>query len=706
MKILILHSDLVEVEPKKKAIKDAEEIEQKKQHMDECLVVFTAVEKKDEGNEEEMVGKLVNEVQKLATELKVENVMLYPYVHLTSEPSNPKTALNVLKNAENILKEKYNVERAPFGWYKAFTVKCKGHPLSELSRELSPGEKVKKFFDKPFEFHNESVTEEEKYNLSVAAMVGKAVSDLYKEAEVGSIGLHGDRAYVDIAKVKLNEETLPKIKKQVKKIIGKILKFEKVEAKDVNQRLQKEILKDVGDVDVYKVGDLEVVPLYKDAFVKSTKDVAKFELLGLGSAYWKNNADNEQLTRIYCVGFKTSQEHENFMKRLEDALARDHNKLGRELGLYMTSDLIGQGLPLFTPKGTKLFQILQRFVEDEEEKRGYLLTKTPFMAKSELYKVSGHWDHYRDGMFIVKDGNDVMALRPMTCPFQFQIYNSKLRSYKELPIRYNETSTLFRREESGEMHGLIRLRQFTISEGHLICRMDQLEQEFFAVLDLINYIFKTLGLKDYWYRFSRWDPENNNGKYIDNPKAWDESEKILKRILDKTGVKYTEEKGEAAFYGPKLDIQMKNVYGKEDTVVTVQIDFALPERFNMTYVNKEGKEERPIVIHRTSIGCYERTIAQLIEHYAGKFPLWLSPVQVKLLNVNDDVLGYLKEVEKELKENNIRVEVDDRQKTISKKVRDAQIEKVNYIVIIGQKEVDEKKIAVRDRTGKIEYGVS
>jgi len=405
------------------------------------------------------------------------------------------------------------------------------------------------------------------------------------------------------------------------------------------------------------------------------------------------------LQRIYGTSFNKKSELDDYITRLEEAKKRDHNKLGRELELFTTVDYIGQGLPILMPKGAKIIQILQRFVEDEEERRGYMLTKTPFMAKSDLYKISGHWQHYRDGMFIMGDENDdeVFALRPMTCPFQFQVYLSRLRSYRELPMRFNETSTLFRNESSGEMHGLIRVRQFTISEGHIACTPEQLEQEFAGCVDLANFMLKTVGLdEDVSYRFSKWDP-NNKEKYIGTEQQWEEVQDRMRQILDHLGIKYKEEEGEAAFYGPKLDIQIKNVHGKEDTLITVQIDFQLAEKFGMQYVDSDGQKRYPYVIHRTSIGCYERTLALLIEKYAGAFPTWLAPVQVKILPLVDKHHEYALELKKTFEEKGMRVEVDLRNEKIGYKIREAQLEKVPYMVVIGDKEMENKAVAVRSR---------
>ncbi|MDR2931871.1 MAG: threonine--tRNA ligase, partial [Oscillospiraceae bacterium] len=391
------------------------------------------------------------------------------------------------------------------------------------------------------------------------------------------------------------------------------------------------------------------------------------------------------------------------LEMLEEAKKRDHNRIGRELEYFTTSDLIGQGLPILLPKGAKVIQLLQRFVEDEEEKRGYLLTKTPFMAKSDLYKISGHWHHYYDGMFVLGDkekdaaGEEVLALRPMTCPFQFQAYLTRTRSYRELPLRYNETSTLFRNEASGEMHGLIRVRQFTISEGHLACRPDQVEDEFRRCFELAHFMLETLGLdEDVSYRFSKWD-ENDKDKYMGSKEDWEATQSFMRNVLDHLKVPYVEADGEAAFYGPKLDIQIKNVHGKEDTIVTIQVDFQLAEVFGMTYVDQDNSKKYPIVIHRTSIGCYERTLALLLEKYAGAMPTWLAPTQVVIMPITDRQLEFAAEIERKLQSEGVRVTIDSRQEKIGYKIREGQLEKVPYMLVLGDKEVESGRVAVRSR---------
>jgi len=455
------------------------------------------------------------------------------------------------------------------------------------------------------------------------------------------------------------------------------------------------------EISFYEQG--EFVDLCAGPHLDYVSTVKAFKLINATGAYWKGNEKNKMLTRIYGVSYPNKTALEEYLVMLEEAKKRDHNKLGRELEYFTTVDYIGQGLPIMMPKGARVLQILQRFVEDEEEKRGYLLTKTPFMAKSDLYKISGHWDHYRDGMFILGDdkseekGAEVFALRPMTCPFQFQVYLAKMRSYRDLPMRFNETSYLFRNESSGEMHGLIRVRQFTLSEGHIACTAEQLEEEFAGCLDLAKFMLETLGLDDdVSYRFSKWD-ENNKEKYIGSADEWERVQDKMRNILNDLKINYYEADGEAAFYGPKLDIQIKNVHGKEDTLITIQIDFQLASRFGMEYVDSDGVKKNPYVIHRSSIGCYERTLALLIEKYAGAMPAWLAPTQVKILPIGYGQHDYAYEIQKKMQNSGMRVEVDDRNEKIGYKIREAQTDKVPYMLIIGEKEAGSGTVSVRSR---------
>ena len=507
----------------------------------------------------------------------------------------------------------------------------------------------------------------------------------------------------------ITNDDLAKIEAEMKKIIKEDIEIERFElpvaealelmkGQDYKEELIREHAAEGEHISFYKQGDF--TDLCAGPHLMRTGNVKAVKLTSITGAYWRGDANNKMLQRLYGIAFPKQSLLEEHLTMLEEAKKRDHNKLGRELELFTTSDVIGQGLPILLPKGARIVQLLQRFVEDEEQRRGWLLTKTPFMAKSDLYKISGHWDHYKDGMFVLGDeekDKEVFALRPMTCPFQYQAYLNRKRSYRDLPLRYNETSTLFRNEASGEMHGLIRVRQFTISEGHLMCTPEQLEDEFRKCLELAIFMLKTLGLyEDVSYRFSQWDP-NDRAKYIGTEEQWNEAQGLMERILSHLEIPYEIGIGEAAFYGPKLDIQIKNVYGKEDTLITIQIDQMLAEQFGMVYTDKDGKQKTPCIIHRTSIGCYERTLALLIEKYAGAFPLWLAPVQVKLLPIADRHLDYLYEVKKQLEDKGFRCEVDDRSEKIGYKIREAQLEKVPYMVVVGDKDIENNTISIRKR---------
>ena len=544
-------------------------------------------------------------------------------------------------------------------------------------------------------------------------ILAQAVKRLYPNTKL-AIGPAIDNGfYYDFdSEVNFTPEILEKIEAEMKKIVKENLPLERYEMtpdeaikyfEDNGETYKVELIKEHAakgeNITLYKQGEFN--ELCAGPHIMSTGSVKAFKLTSCTGAYWRGDEKNKMLQRIYGVAFPKAAELEEHLARIEEAKKRDHNKLGRELELFTTSDVIGQGLPIMLPKGARIIQLLQRFVEDEEQKRGWLLTKTPFMAKSDLYKISGHWDHYLDGMFVLGDPTDdtkeCFALRPMTCPFQYQAYLNRARSYRDLPLRYNETSTLFRNEASGEMHGLIRVRQFTISEGHLMCRPDQLESEFKGCLELAIYMLKTLGLyEDVSYRFSQWDP-NDKEKYIGTQEQWDEAQGVMEKILNHLEIPYKIGIGEAAFYGPKLDIQIKNVHGKEDTLITIQIDQMLAEKFGMEYTDADGTKKNPYIIHRTSIGCYERTLALLIEKYAGAFPLWLSPVQVKILPIADRHHARAYEIKSELEKYGMRVEVDDRSEKIGYKIREAQLQKINYMFVVGDKEVEEKTVSVRKR---------
>ena len=550
------------------------------------------------------------------------------------------------------------------------------------------------------------------FRHTASHILAQAVKRLFPEAKL-AIGPAIDNGFYydfDVEKP-FSPEDLEKIEAEMKKIIKEALPLEKFEL-DADEALK--MMEEKGEI--YKTelisehaGKGEKISFFKQGeftelcagpHIPDTGRIKAYKLTSCTGAYWRGDSNKKMLQRIYATAFTKKDEMEAYLASVEEAKKRDHNKLGRELELFTTCDYIGQGLPIMLPKGARIIQLLQRFVEDEEQKRGWLLTKTPYMAKSDLYKISGHWDHYQDGMFVMGDeetDDEVFALRPMTCPFQYQAFLNRPRSYRDLPLRYNETSTLFRNEASGEMHGLIRVRQFTISEGHLMCRPDQLEDEFRKCLELAIFMLKTLGLyEDVSYRFSQWDP-NDKEKYIGTVEQWDEAQGIMKNILDHLEIPYKIGIGEAAFYGPKLDIQIKNVFGKEDTLITIQVDQMLAEKFGMEYTDSDGTKKNPYIIHRTSIGCYERTLALLIEKYAGAFPVWLAPVQVKLLPIADRHQDYAYDIKAQLEAHGIRCEVDGRSEKIGYKIREAQLEKVPYMLLMGDKDIENNCVSVRKR---------
>lgn len=548
------------------------------------------------------------------------------------------------------------------------------------------------------------------YRHTASHVLAEAVKRLYPQAKL-AIGPSIDTGfYYDFEHEPFSREDLDKIEAEMKKVIKENAPIERftlpreeaikfMEEKEEPYKV--ELIKDLPEdavISFYRQGDF--VDLCAGPHLMKTGLIKAFKLISSSGAYWRGNSDNKMLSRIYGTAYTKKDELNEYLAYLEDVKKRDHNKLGREMELFTTVDVIGQGLPLIMPKGVIMIQELQRWIEDEETRRGYVRTKTPLMAKSDLYKISGHWDHYKDGMFVLGDeekDKEVFALRPMTCPFQYYVYKASQKSYRDLPLRYGETSTLFRNEDSGEMHGLTRVRQFTISEGHLIVRPDQMVEEFKGCLALAKYCLEILGVEeDVTYHLSKWDPANRE-KYIGEPEVWEETEGHIRSILTELGVKFTEDVGEAAFYGPKVDINAKNVYGKEDTMITVQWDALLAEQFDMYYVDQNGDKVRPYIIHRTSLGCYERTLAWLIEKYAGLFPTWLCPEQVRVLPISEKYADYANKVNDQLVANGIRSSVDNRAEKIGFKIRDSRLNRVPYMLVVGQKEEEENKVSVRSR---------
>lgn len=549
------------------------------------------------------------------------------------------------------------------------------------------------------------------YRHTCAHVLAQAVQNLYPEAKL-TIGPAIDNGYYyDFDMESLDREALDEIEKEMKAIIKKgdslerftLTKEEAVKLMTEREEPYKvEMIQEHPETDTftfYQQGDF--IEFCAGPHLMSTKPIKAFKLTSSSGAYWRGDENNKMLTRIYGTAFHKKADLEEYLNYLEEIKKRDHNKLGREMELFTTVDVIGQGLPLLMPKGAKMIQKMQRWIEDlEDNEWGYVRTKTPLMAKSDLYKMSGHWDHYTDGMFVLgeeKKDKEVLALRPMTCPFQYYVYKAAQHSYRDLPLRYGETSTLFRNEDSGEMHGLTRVRQFTISEGHLIVRPDQMVEEFKGCLALAKHCLQTLGVEeDVTYHLSKWDPDNRE-KYIGEPEVWEETQQHMREIMDALEIPYVEDVGEAAFYGPKIDINAKNVYGKEDTMITIQWDALLAEQFDMYYIDQNGDKQRPCIIHRTSMGCYERTLAWLIEKYAGKFPTWLCAEQVRVLPISEKYAEYGKQVLDELKRNGIDAGIDNRSEKIGYKIREARIAKVPYMLVVGGKEEEEKKVSVRSR---------
>jgi len=565
-----------------------------------------------------------------------------------------------------------------------------------------------------FDFNNEQ--DRKNYRHTTSHILAQAVKRIWPETKLAIGPAIDDGFYYDFDKEGgFTNDDLKTIEEEMKKIVKENLPLERFELPrdeavkfmaERNEDYKVELINDLPEdavISFYKQGDF--TDLCAGPHVESTGVIKAFKLISVAGAYWRGNSNNKMLTRIYGTSYPDKAMLKEHLDRLEEAKKRDHNKLGRELEYFTTVDYIGQGLPIICPKGARVIQTLQRWVEDVEQARGCQLTMTPYFAKRDLYKISGHWDHYRDGMFVMGDKADqddetkeCFALRPMTCPFQYQVFLNRQRSYRDLPMRLTETSKLFRNEDSGEMHGLIRVRQFTISEGHYIIRPDQLEEEFKECLDLAKYMLDTVGLlDDCTFRFSQWDPSNPKNKYEGTKEQWEKAQDAMGRILDDLGVKYDIGIDEAAFYGPKLDIQYKNVFGKEDTLVTIQIDMLLAEKYGMEYVDRDGSRQIPYIIHRTSLGCYERTLAYLIEKYAGWLPLWMADEQVRILPISDAHYDYAFEVCDALKKKGIKATVDDRSEKLGKKIREANLQKVIYTAVIGDQEVADKTCTVSSR---------
>lgn len=705
MKILTIHADFIEFEAKKKAFKGAEEgVEKgKKERIEECLVVFTAVEKRDEENVQAVLQRYLREIKNIATQVNAKNIVLYPYAHLSSQLSDPKVAEDLLKQAQRELSGKYSVSRAPFGWYKSFNISCKGHPLSELSREFGPEQEVnlkKEGKDEPFAFSGKELSKGQKVMLTGTLLVGKAVKSLFSKTETAGSGFYHEYAYIDLSGVDLKQEDLKKIESELEGIKTEHLKIAKIQVQEITNTLQKGIISDLGsNASAYMLDGIKIIPLFKDPFV-SPDEVKALKILNQSRVYWKNNANNSQLTRIYLAAFDDAEKLDAFSEKMQDAESRSHLKLGKEMGLFVTSELVGQGLPLLAPKGMVIRSEIVNYLWDLHKEKGYQRVWTPHIAKEQLYKTSGHWDKFGDELFKVHGKSDKFILKPMNCPHHMQIFDSFSLSYRDMPVRFFEPATIYRDEKSGQLHGLSRVRAITQDDGHLFCRSSQIKQEVTAIVSVIREFYKTLGMdRDYWVSLSVRGEDKS--KYLGSDQVWDNAERSLEEAARENDLPYKKVEGEAAFYGPKLDFIFKDSLDREWQLATIQCDFNLPERFNLSYMNEESKKERPVVIHRAISGSLERFMSVLIEHFAGKFPLWLSPVQVKVLTITDNHLQFAEDVVSKMKKQGLRVELDSRVESMGKKVRDAQMEKVNYIVTIGDKEVENNSLSVRDRNGDL-----
>jgi len=701
MKILAIHADFIEFTAKKKAFKGAEEGVEKgqSQKVEECLVIFTAVEKRDQDNVEAVKDRYLQEIKNIAQQVNTETIVLYPYAHLSSSLSSPKTAENLMKDAETELKNRYTIYRAPFGWYKSFNVSCKGHPLSELSREFSAEATnlKKESKDEPFIFNDEELDPPQKALLTTGLIIAKAITQIDENAKIGSIGFYHNQVYLDVS-TPLKNQDISKINEKVKLLLKEDIEIVKKE--DDVLGYQQNIKNDIkDDAKAYGFGGITVIPLYKKPFLESTGKIQSFKILNLGSAYWKGNENNDQLTRISAVGFQTPAELENYKAKQKEAEERSHLKIGKEMGLFLVSKLIGSGLPLLAPKGTIIRKEIEQFLWELHKDKGYQQVTIPHIAKSDLYKKSGHWDKFGDELFHVKGKTEDFVLKPMNCPHHIQIFDNFSYSYRDLPVRFFEPTSVYRDEKTGQLIGLSRVRMITQDDGHIFCRTSQIKDEVKTMVNIIQEFYKVFGMDaEYWVSLSVRGEDQS--KYLGSAEVWNNAENALEEVAKENELPFKKIKGEAAFYGPKLDFMFKDALGREWQLATIQLDFNLPERFELGYMNEESKKEQPVMIHRAISGSLERFMSVLIEHYAGKFPVWLNPVQVKIVTITDRNIDFANTVAKRMREQDIRVEVDDRAESMGKKVRDAQLQHVNYILTIGDKEQEKGTLAIRSRSGE------
>ncbi|RME52886.1 threonine--tRNA ligase [Candidatus Woesearchaeota archaeon] len=725
MKILAIHADYVKVEPKKKAVALADAVQEGKGaiHEQECLVVFIAVESRDEAVLESVISKFASEVKQIAEQVKTKRIMLYPYAHLSSDLARPEVAKEALNKAVLVLKELgFSVKKAPFGWYKAFELKCKGHPLSELSREIVGSTKLAHARSEEFKLEEKKVSKEEKVRLSAAFAVAKAIAEMQPKAEFGLVGLHQDRAFLEVKGLTIKKEQIPHLEKRIIALLKKggaivrapasaVLKSGHAgraakESRGQDERLrlgplQREIIEDLGageDVLIWSALGVSLVPTLKQPFLKDVGEVKAFKLVDVGSAYWRGNANNEQLTRLYWVGFASKDELAAYEESVREAEQRDHRRLGRELRIFSMHEE-APGMPFFHDNGIFLYNTLVRFMEEEMFRLGYTLSRTPLILNKSLWLRSGHWDHYRENMYFTKIDNQEFAVKPMNCPGHILMYKTRLRSYRDLPIKQGEFGMVHRHELSGVLSGLFRVRCFTQDDAHIFCTEDQIQEQIIELIGLVDKVYRTFGFK-YAVELST-KPE----KAMGDPRIWELAENSLKDALKAKNMPFSINEGDGAFYGPKIDFHVRDAMGRSWQCGTIQLDFSMPEKFDLSYEGSDGKKHRPVMIHRAIYGSLERFIGILLEHFGGKFPLWLSPMPVRIVTVTDRALSFARSVRDALRNEGIRAELDARGETIGKKVREARLDMVNFIVTIGDKEVQQKKLAVRDREGKVEFGV-
>ncbi len=698
MKILTIHADYLKFKPLKVAIKDAEEVDKKEVNVKECLVVFTAVEKDDENNIKNIVTNFVNEVSLIAKQVSTKNIVLYPYAHLSSKLSSPKFALEVLKETEKTLNKEFKVVRAPFGHYKSFEISCKGHPLSELSREILADSKGAEKVDKPLEIQIKNLNKLEKLRNTFNLVLSYAVTSLFPDSKPAFGYLDEDKFYYDFDKKNpFTPEDLIKIEKKMYEIINKNEKIKEIKSFQNENKYKLEILKEIKQSKSYQINNFKDI-LINEILEQVPKNSA-FKLLNVSGVYWRGSSHNKQLQRIYGIAFENKNELNEYLKNLEEAEKINHRVLGEQLGLFFFHEY-SPGAPIFLPKGTIVYNELIKLVKEEYKKRNYDEVLTPLLYEKSLWETSGHWGHYKENMFLMESEKRIFGLKPMNCPSHCLIYKHKTLSYKDLPLRIADFAPLHRNELSGTLTGLTRVRKFSQDDAHIFVTEEQLEKEIENILDFEKYIYNQVFKLDYYMRLG-----TRPNDFMGDKTLWDKAEKFLENILKKKKINYKLAEKEGAFYGPKIDMMVKDFLGREWQLATIQLDFQIPIRFELTYEGSDGKKYTPIMIHRAVFGSIERFFALIVEHFAGKFPLWLSPVQVSIITVTDRSNEFAKQIENKLKENNIRVELNLDSETLNKKVLESAKQKIPYIITIGDKEIENNTLAVKTREGKLKFNV-